>query len=147
MTAFWSAIVNGAILSTLLSVIVWFALRLAPRHAINAATRCAIWWTVLMVTLALPVSCARWREATTTSAMSAPALEIGPVSTVMEPLNPLASTPEYSVSLPIQIRASQWLRPILVFWIAGSLFMLMRVFISYHRPISTEYESVRRSTE
>jgi hypothetical protein len=42
MTTFWSAIVNSAILSGLLSLAVWLALRIAPRRALNAATRYAI---------------------------------------------------------------------------------------------------------
>ena len=54
MTTFWSAIINSAILSTLLSLAVWLALQITPRRALNAATRYAIWWLVLITTLALP---------------------------------------------------------------------------------------------
>ena len=61
MTTFWSAMVNGAILSALLAAAVWLALRATPRHSLNAATRYAIWWMVLAVTLALPLSYVKWR--------------------------------------------------------------------------------------
>jgi beta-lactamase regulating signal transducer with metallopeptidase domain len=59
MTAFWSAAINGAILSALLTIVVWVALRITPRRALNAATRYAIWWIVLLATLALPLSYAQ----------------------------------------------------------------------------------------
>ncbi len=62
MTAFWSAIVNSAILSALLTIAVWIALRLTPRIALNAATRYAIWWLVLLATLALPLSSVQWPQ-------------------------------------------------------------------------------------
>ena len=61
MSAAWNALVNGAILSALLTAAVWLALWIAPRRKLNAATRYAVWWATLVVTIALPLI--YWRVA------------------------------------------------------------------------------------
>jgi polysaccharide export outer membrane protein len=138
MTAFWSAIANGAILSALLSLAVWLALRITPRHLLNAATRYAIWWIVLAITLSLPMlprlSLMGSRQGKPVPAGFArpAALAVGPLSTPLLPLTPADSTSvEYAISLPLRIRTTPWLRLIFNLWIATSLLLLARVFISY----------------
>ena len=43
MTSVLAALVNGGILSALVTVAVWLALRATPRRALNATTRYAVW--------------------------------------------------------------------------------------------------------
>lgn len=129
MTIFWSAIINGAILSALLSVLVWFALRITPRHALNAATRHAIWWIVLSATLALPLPYAQWPLIKPARAATQSA--IGLTRNPPWDTSDSQSTNTSAYTLPIQIPASQLLRPILIFWICTALLLLARVFISY----------------
>lgn len=131
MTTFWSALVNGAILSAPLAFAVWFVLRLAPRRTLNAATRYAIWWMVLLATLALPLSSVEWRVARHAAA-SSPAR---PTSARDLPWErsavPDRAPVSRGITLPVEIPASQWLWPILAAWIAVSLALLARVFVSY----------------
>ena len=56
MNAVLAAVVNGALLSALIVGAVWFALRAVPRRTLNAATRYVLWWVVLAIVIALPVS-------------------------------------------------------------------------------------------
>ncbi len=54
-----AAVLNSLWQAALVAVLVWLTLRfLKPGslHKINAATRYAIWWGVLVVTLALPAA-------------------------------------------------------------------------------------------
>jgi beta-lactamase regulating signal transducer with metallopeptidase domain len=147
MITFCSAAINGAILSAVLTLAVWLALQVT-RRPLNAATRHAIWWIVLVVTLALPLFCmmpfdakSSPRRHATTAVIQHAALEIGPVGAPLVPLVAATSTGANSqresiacsFSLPVQIvvSASQWQRPILIFWIVGSAALLLRVVMSY----------------
>jgi len=132
MTAFWSAIISGAILSVPLSLAVWLALRVVPRRALNAATRYAIWWVVLAVTLALPLSYSKWRTAPPAPHASSVSRQSLATEPQREPLTALAPAPvSRRISMPIAIPANRWLQPILDIWIAASLFLLVRVFVGY----------------
>ena len=127
MTAFWSAIVNGAILSAALTIAVWIALRLTPRRALNAATRYAIWWIVLLATLALPLSFVQWRRYT-----SAPVYAQAIPLTDLEPAFPVEAPAVIPRAvLPLEIPASPWLRPMLFAWIGTALLLLIRLALSY----------------
>jgi beta-lactamase regulating signal transducer with metallopeptidase domain/protein involved in polysaccharide export with SLBB domain len=127
MTAFWSAIVNGAILSALLTIAVWIVLRLTPRRTLNAATRYAIWWIVLLATLALPLSFVQWPNR-----ISAPIYSHAIPQTEPEPALPVAAPAVApSRALPLEIPASPWLRPLLFAWIGTALLLLLRVALSY----------------
>src|ERR1019366_4198911 len=55
MNALFAALVNGAIASGLTAGTISLVLRFASRDALNAATRYAIWWAAMAITLALPV--------------------------------------------------------------------------------------------
>jgi beta-lactamase regulating signal transducer with metallopeptidase domain len=55
MTRLLSALVNGGLLAAGLTFMVWVVLRLVPRRAWNAATRYALWWATLAITVALPI--------------------------------------------------------------------------------------------
>lgn len=127
MTALWSAMINAAILSAMLTAGVGIALRVTPRRALNAATRYAIWWIVLLATVALPVSYVRWSEQA-----AEPVYTHAAPLTEPEPVVPIAApTAVPRVTLPLEIPASEWLGPILFAWIATALLLLLRVALSY----------------
>ncbi len=54
MSAILSALINAGIASAVVTLAVWLAMSAAPRRALNAATRYAIWWITLLVVVALP---------------------------------------------------------------------------------------------
>jgi beta-lactamase regulating signal transducer with metallopeptidase domain len=54
MTSVFAALVNGGILSALVTIMVWLALRVTPRRVLNAATRYAVWWVALAIAVTLP---------------------------------------------------------------------------------------------
>jgi len=54
MSALLEALINGAIASALVAAAVWLAFRAASRR-LNAATKYLVWWTVLAITVLLPL--------------------------------------------------------------------------------------------
>src|SRR5579872_230364 len=52
----FAALLNGAILSALATVLIWLSMRIAPRRALNAATRYLVWWATLAVAVTLPLA-------------------------------------------------------------------------------------------
>jgi len=134
MTSFWSAMVNAAILSALLSLVVLLALRITPRRALNAASRYAIWWIVLVVSLALPLGHVGMKVTLRMAKVPAVPPRFTEVSRQFEWETPVVeSRPAVArgIALPVEIPASPWLRGLAFFWIAGSALLLMRVFVSY----------------
>src|ERR1700723_4477646 len=55
MSAILAAFINAGIAGAAVTIAVWFVLSIAPRRALNAATRYAIWWTTLLIVVALPL--------------------------------------------------------------------------------------------
>ena len=55
MSAILAAFINGGIAGAAITIAVCLVLSIAPRRALNAATRYAIWWTTLMVVVTMPV--------------------------------------------------------------------------------------------
>src|SRR5580658_758813 len=55
MSEVLAAFINAGIAGAAVTIAVWLVLSIAPRRAINAATRYAVWWTTLLVVVALPV--------------------------------------------------------------------------------------------
>ena len=128
MTAFWSALVNGAILSGALAAAVGFVFFVTPRRALNAATRYAIWWVVLAATLLLPLSYVSWRVASPVSA----AVALDQLNTAVEvaPTAAVAAAPR-RISLPIEIPALPWMKSMLLVWTGVSALLLVRLLLSY----------------
>ncbi len=126
MTTFWSAIINGAASSAALIFAVWLILRFTPRRSLNAATRYAIWWIVLAITIALPLAYIPWR---TPSPPRSTAMPVRDIQWVANQTSQAQAHP--ALALPITIPANQSLRPILVVWVAASLLLLARMFVSY----------------
>jgi len=139
MTGFWSAIFNCAIISALLTVAVWVTLRLTPRHALNAATRYAIWWIVLLATTALPLSFMQWRHYTAGAVQS----QLIPLADPEPALPVAAPAPAPHPILPLEIPASPWLRPMLLVWTGAALLLLLRVALSY----ATLYRRTARAAD
>jgi beta-lactamase regulating signal transducer with metallopeptidase domain len=54
MSALLGALINGAIVSTLVTAAVWLAMHAASRR-LNAATKYLVWWTLLAMTVFLPL--------------------------------------------------------------------------------------------
>ena len=54
MSMVLAAMINGAIVSALVTLAVWVGMRLAPRR-LNAATRYLVWWIVLAIAGLLPL--------------------------------------------------------------------------------------------
>lgn len=145
MTTFWSAIINSTILSAALTATVALILRLTSRRAVNAATRCAIWWTVLAITILLPLSYVSWR--TTPAAPPTPSTPIAnsdfttpaPDLPLALPRIPPVEAAANRLTLPLAIPATQWLTAISLLWGATSALLLLRLLLSHialHRRIA-----------
>ena len=126
----WPALVNGALMSVLPVAAVWMALRLTPRRLLNAATRYAIWWMVLAMTIVLPVLYPRAhnfhaaipapRTAELAAASAASALPAGGA--------PRARSVGWR---PIEINRGGWLRWLPIAWAVASFLLLVRLTASY----------------
>jgi beta-lactamase regulating signal transducer with metallopeptidase domain len=133
-TAF-AALLNSLWQSALIALLVWATLRLLPRIniRINAATRCAVWWAVLVAVVVLPLAPQRIHVRPETSL---PAYESAsnPVQAAMVPVvaapveTPLASS--HSAG-PLTITAGAGLIAIFAIWSALSLFRMMQIVRSY----------------
>ena len=55
MNSMLSALINGVILSAIITAVVWLVMRYTSTRIWNAATRYAVWWSTLLVTIAIPV--------------------------------------------------------------------------------------------
>jgi beta-lactamase regulating signal transducer with metallopeptidase domain len=146
MNTLASALVNGAVLSAVLTAAVWLFLRLAPRRFLNAATRHMIWWMVLAITMVLPAlqfpihlpRPAKPIQAELPAAYGT--LTIPRISSRMEqvirpipPFTPLELPPSSrpTLSFPIRVTAGAWLKPILWIWLFAGTLLLLRLVADY----------------
>ena len=127
----FAAILNSLWQAALVAGVVWLALRLLRRrgfYKINAATRYAIWWGVLAVTLALPVAprVVSWWHARTR-----PTTETGPrAATAPLYVAPLADEQTAIVTFKEE-RAARWPVWVLSAWAALCLYRLFQIGRSY----------------
>ncbi len=126
-----AAVLNSLWQAALVAGVVWLALRLPRRgvfHKINAATRYAIWWAVLAVTLALPAApraMAWWQ------ARARPTLEAGPrVATPPSIAAPAIGELAAIVTFKEE-RAARWPVWVLAAWAALCLYRLFQIGRSY----------------
>jgi beta-lactamase regulating signal transducer with metallopeptidase domain len=136
MSAILAALINGGIAGAAVTIAVWLALSIAPRRALNAATRYAVWWTTLMVVVALPVFYLPHRaELVSRPEQIAPAAaaqivtmatetEASPVSNDVPPPSPL---PRF----PFEMNAGAWPVRIFTVWGIVAVFMMLRLSLSY----------------
>ena len=149
MSAILAALVNGMLVSVALLCLVWIALRVMPRGSLNAATRYAIWWAALVVTVALPFCNVRLGS---DSAPSRPApvaetlrfrfVEAPPVRSTLRFAPALQTTPRFAnlptpsraplfrTIFPIAIPAGPWPARILALWLLATSLMLIRLMAS-----------------
>jgi uncharacterized protein (TIGR03435 family) len=131
LTDFLTAILNSLWQAAVVAGVVWLALRLLRRGSfahINAATRYAIWWAVLAVTLALPAapSVMRWwhaRTRTTADAGVKPAAPGISAAPLIEEQAPIVTLREE--------REARWPFWVLGIWGALCLYRLSQIARSY----------------
>ena len=131
MNAVLSALVNGAIAGAVLALVLWLGMRLAPRRALNAATRYVIWWIALAATVALPLLYLPHRAAPVPH--SAPAtLPVAPVPFGL-PLSPVPVSAPVPVEIarPAEVRidSGSWTVYVFAIWAIVSSLLLLRLLI------------------
>ncbi|HLK68362.1 MAG TPA: VWA domain-containing protein [Bryobacteraceae bacterium] len=125
-----SALANGAIVSVALAAAVWLALRVTPRHQLNAATRYAFWCAVLVATLALP-ALYLWpvRPADPAPARVAVPASISPVDAQLDVHVVPAHRPAPAVHKPTPLRVRpEWIASC---WLLIAAFLLARLAVSW----------------
>jgi Ca-activated chloride channel family protein len=142
MTAVLAALVNGAILSVPLTMVVWLALGVTPRRVLNAATRHVVWWATLAIAVTLPVvylpmspfhsarQATSYRElARIEVAASEAAAPHEESEKTVEAALP-ADAPESRPLFPVEVAAGPLPRWIVTAWMGTSLLMLFRLSAS-----------------
>ena len=134
MSAILTALINGSIAGAALTLAVWLVLSAAPRRALNATTRYAVWWITLLLVLTLPVFYLPHR-AEPIAAFAPVAVADGPAetSTVTDaaPPAPGAPAPFRWPQFPIEFSAGVWPVRVFALWGIATLFMLLRLAASY----------------
>jgi beta-lactamase regulating signal transducer with metallopeptidase domain len=138
MNAILAGLLNGIVVSAALAFVVVIALSLLPARLLNSATRYAIWWIVLAVTVALPLSYFRppasggstrpyvsRTVATQTTGYhpAAPALKYAVSSPPMS--KPVPRLP--TVTFPLTLPAGPWPGRIMTIWLIASSLALIRL--------------------
>ncbi len=141
MNAILSGLLNGIFVSAVLAFVVGMTLRLLPGTALNSATRYAIWWIVMVVTIALPLS--YLRPAGHGSVRTTFVSDAIPVQTAhVAERQPGAPELKYAVStlpvsepalrlptvaFPLALPAGPWPSRIMTIWILTAFLMLVRL--------------------
>jgi beta-lactamase regulating signal transducer with metallopeptidase domain len=139
MTSVLAALVNGGILSALVTIAVWLALRVTPRRVLNAATRYAVWWVTLAIAVTLPALylprdfAGRLPPHEANILAKAPTLEAAPPVEesgdsiiVSRPANPSTFRPRF----PVEFAGGRLPRWIVAAWILTTVLMLVRLSLS-----------------
>src|SRR5262249_40048488 len=134
MAALLTVLVNGFILSAAPTAVVAIVIRLIGDRLWNAATRYAIWWALLVFSVAVMPPLPRFRDNRTD--------ERGPVKTplneasVSSPLPKLAAVQQVPPSterwprLPLRVSLDSWITWIAVAWFVVAGAMLSRLLMS-----------------
>jgi beta-lactamase regulating signal transducer with metallopeptidase domain len=134
MSAILAALINGGIAGAAVTVAVWLALSIAPRRALNAATRYAVWWITLLVVVMLPLFYLPHRtEPFRESGVVAPdETQIVAAPTVEAP-SASADVPQTSrwPQFPLEFSAGSWPIRIFIAWGIVAVFMMLRLLASY----------------
>jgi beta-lactamase regulating signal transducer with metallopeptidase domain len=116
---------NAGILAVPVAAVIWIALRLTPRRALNAATRYAIWWVTFAVTLALPLLFVMPNRAPATHPAA-----VGRIHVEERQIDAAASIPAaLTVRLPVEA-GIPWTRDLALVWVLWSGLMLIRLLLS-----------------
>jgi beta-lactamase regulating signal transducer with metallopeptidase domain len=127
MNALFAAVLNTLWQSAALVAAVWVALRLA--RTTNAATRHAIWWTVLAVVVLLPAIPARRPGPRPVVTAPTPGAPIKFAPTPVGPRQPFAPGPPSGG--PVELPAGRWTVLLFAAWLAAALIQLARTAGSY----------------
>jgi beta-lactamase regulating signal transducer with metallopeptidase domain len=151
MSAILAAFINGGIAGAAVTIAVWFVLSIAPRRALNAATRYAVWWVTLLIVVALPLFyLPRRAEPVDSSPSKATTAQLvamteTPAPPVSKPLNNDLPQPSRWPQFPLELNAGAWPTRIFTFWGIVAVVMFVRLFASYiilerrkHRAHATE---------
>lgn len=138
MTSILSALLNGAVASVLVALVVWIVLAMTPRRILNAATRYSAWWLVLLAILLLPVAylpvtpsgpraviVAASHPSGTADSVAQPSPRSAPAAV---PANATPVVPRGPV-LPVEF-APSWTSAVVGLWAAFSGVLLLRLIAS-----------------
>jgi beta-lactamase regulating signal transducer with metallopeptidase domain len=136
MSAILAALINGGIAGAAVTLAVWLTLAIAPRRALNAATRYAVWWTTLLLVVMLPLFyLPRRPERIPVPQFIAPAATqpIAATETEVQPVSQLVSTNERTrmPQFPLELSLGAWPIRIFTLWGIATIFMLLRLCASY----------------
>ncbi len=147
MNTILSALVNGAIMSVLVTSVVALAMRALPRRLLNAATRYVIWWAALVMTIAMFA----WylprgdtlRSSPERSARKDPGQPQRTVGSEVATPASKYSTPSVRADLnfsppirlkrplfPLEVAVGRWAGWIVSVWLLAALLMLTRLTVS-----------------
>ncbi|MGA3204165.1 MAG: M56 family metallopeptidase [Bryobacteraceae bacterium] len=135
MSEVLAAFINAGIAGAAVTIAVWLVLSIAPRRAINAATRYAVWWTTLLVVVALPVFYLPHRAAPVSAPQEPVTQAVAQETTISVSEAPavLAAPPVPSrwPQFPLELSAGAWPIRVFIAWGIVALFMLLRLGLSY----------------
>jgi Ca-activated chloride channel family protein len=129
-----AAMVNGAVLSAVLTALVWLALRVMPRHVLNAATRYVVWWLAIAIAVTLPLA---WLPSHTSAQRPDPVRAVRfsptpePVRIVHAMALPAAGAERGDRSIAVAIPAGRWPTWIVAAWLLTTTLMLLRLIASF----------------
>ena len=133
MNAIVSALVNGAVVSGLLTVAVWLGLRVAPQHTLNAATRYIVWWVALAIAVLSPVWYLPRPHFDGYALHAVPAadvqLDAGPI-VVVRGAPPATEPPSRRLQLPLALPSGRWPQWLAAAWMSVTVLMLLRLAVS-----------------
>jgi Ca-activated chloride channel family protein len=132
MNTVFAAVANGFVMSVLLTATVCLALRLTHR-VLNAATRYAIWWLALFLSLSLPLFYVPTGRTVAARASSSAAIINSVRPSIFESSphsRPVPVKPAPMPILPIAIPTGLWIRLFSLVWAIGGLVMLGRLVVS-----------------
>lgn len=139
MNSIVAALVNGIVVGAGVAITIGLLLQVAPRSWLNAATRHAIWWVVLAVTVALPacyfrldqVSPSKSRISEAPTASCCRSLQPRFVRTGVSGYRPTERVVHLPPPVfPIAISPGPWPGRIVDLWLGCALLMLSRLIAS-----------------
>ena len=134
MNEILSSFVNAGIAGAALTLAVWLAMSIAPRRALNAATRYAVWWIALLVVVTLPVFYLPHRAERVAQFLPAVPTTGQTVTLVSAETTPAVSdapSPSRWPQFPLEFNAGAWPARIFAAWGIVAVLMLLRLSVSY----------------
>jgi len=139
MNSIFAALINGAILSVPLTVVMWLVLRITPRRLLNAATHHLVWWGTLAVVVALPavyIPLPHVRQVHTSGVVSH--VPPTPVTTSVRLPAPSVRISTIAVEalprsvFPVELPAGSWMWWMAAAWGSATLLMFGRLAVSIY---------------